>query len=553
MGPYTKQKLQHFITQHDAVPDINPHGPSSPPLQPVDDAASPIRASPPLGLKRDKVLIPTMIPAGIPKPARLGNSSLKAVDDPRTRHLTSQPRDGLAGVRPGWESAPPLSTTPDSSRDKNDGGLRERWEEQSNVQSLFSDIVQSRSSSDHGSIDREDTRSDILDDRPRARRGRETHGSSKGDLAKKRHSEGLPQLKSEKGQLELAVLDARGLSTSMITHAPKDKVPEAPTYQQNPFDTTSEEASPQLHRERGFLHSRFPHRGNNTTKGRTHVERAAFHMDAAKQLSPEKFDGETDAIHPQIFAKPNRIQSISDQRPVAQSRTKNVAHIEVPEVDSESDESDHSPLEQDYVHQPTPGAFNSAAANNDATVIFSPQQHIVPIKAARVAVAKEITAQATLVPRSNGQQPLSKKRRFSADYDDAALQKMSFVELQKEPFDHDPTKQLAKSPTKPPADNLGERLEFYTAQDEEAQGQFFQQMSLRDWEDSGDWFLGRFADIVQQMREARQDKRKMVEQYEKEVSNREEAVRRKKESIERKLSKLKHDGTAMMEGKGIDD
>lgn len=152
-----------------------------------------------------------------------------------------------------------------------------------------------------------------------------------------------------------------------------------------------------------------------------------------------------------------------------------------------------------------------------------------------------------------GQQSPTKKRRRDIDYDDADLERMSFAELQNEPFDHDPAREVPQSPAKPPADNLGDRLKFYDGKDENIQAQFFTEMPVRDWEESGDWFLEQFGDIVKRMREARQAKRKMVEQYETEISNREEVVRRKKENIDRKLSKLKHDGDAMMKGKELDD
>lgn len=125
---------------------------------------------------------------------------------------------------------------------------------------------------------------------------------------------------------------------------------------------------------------------------------------------------------------------------------------------------------------------------------------------------------------------------------------MNFAELQNEPFDHDPTRQVITSPAKPPADNLDDRLEFYRSKDEDAQAQLFTHMSVREWDDSGDWFLERFSSIVTGMKEARQAKRKIVEQYEKEVSEREEEVRRNKEAIDRKLSKLKHDSSAMLKG-----
>lgn len=141
-----------------------------------------------------------------------------------------------------------------------------------------------------------------------------------------------------------------------------------------------------------------------------------------------------------------------------------------------------------------------------------------------------------------------KKRLRSIDYDEEALRKMNFAELQNEPFDHDPTRQVIMSPAKPPADNLDDRLEFYRSKDEDAQVQLFTQMSVREWDDSGDWFLERFGNIVTKMKEARQAKRKIVEQYETQISEREEEVRRQKETIDRKLSKLKHDSSAMLKG-----
>lgn len=147
----------------------------------------------------------------------------------------------------------------------------------------------------------------------------------------------------------------------------------------------------------------------------------------------------------------------------------------------------------------------------------------------------------------------TKKRHREIDYDDTALKQMSFSELLNEPFDHDPSREVPQSPAKPPADNLGDSLNFYSGKDADTQTQFFTQMPVRDWEDSGDWFLEQFGDIVKRMKEARQDKRRLVENYEAEISSREEAVRRKKESIERKLSKLRHDGDAMMKDKELDD
>lgn len=267
------------------------------------------------------------------------------------------------------------------------------------------------------------------------------------------------------------------------------------------------------------------------------------------KLSPEKYDGHTDAVHPQTFAKSVRVTSISDQHPqIMQS-------IEAPLADSDDDDSDALSKEDDF--EPQHGNLNKPSqrlSQPDATVVFNPQKPVVNQKPQKTVVLQEPGAlQISPMSRYIGQKSPSMKRPRAIDYDDTALQRMSFEELQNEPFDHDPTKEVPQSPAKPPVDNLSDRLKFYGEKDEDSQAHLFAQMSVRDWEDSGDWFLEQFGDVVRRMKEARQAKRAMVEKFETEVSNREEAVRLKKESIDRKLSKLKNDSHAMMKGKELDE
>ncbi|KAF3767399.1 hypothetical protein M406DRAFT_69546 [Cryphonectria parasitica EP155] len=484
------------------------------------------------------------------------------VGTPQFRDSASRPQDEYFGTRPGWESAPPTSSEAEVERDENAGGLRELWEEQSNVHSLFSESLPTRPVSVQDDGDNDDTRSDILVDRPPPRRRRRSHHrASESAPFIGRYKDGktdpgsIPYFTVKNGLLGVGKLDSKGLSTSMITHPPRNTMPDTPHFRQDPFATTSEETSSQPERGGDFLHSSFPYRGSEAAKGLTHVERAVYHMDAAKKLSPEKYDGMTDAIHPQIFAKPDRIHSISDQRPTVGHRPNILQSIEDgPASDSDADESD-GPLQENEFgqHRPTTKKLKQKVVPNDATVVFNPQKPMVPPKPSKTVVMQDEVLQASPMSRFIGQHSSKKKRHRDIDYDDAVLEKMSFADLQNEPFDHDPTKQAVQSPAKPPADNLDEMLQFYRDKSEGAQTQFFTQMSVRDWEDSGDWFLEQFGDIMKRMKQARQDKRKMVEHFETEISNREEAVRCKKESIDRKLSKLRHDGKAMMEGKELND
>ncbi|KAL8371911.1 hypothetical protein RB595_001625 [Gaeumannomyces hyphopodioides] len=149
--------------------------------------------------------------------------------------------------------------------------------------------------------------------------------------------------------------------------------------------------------------------------------------------------------------------------------------------------------------------------------------------------------------------PPAKKRRMSLDYDDHMLHRMSYSELRSEPFDHDPARTTAQ-PAKQPSsgDSLTERLEHYQDQDENAQHQFFSQVSVAEWDECGDWFLERFGEVVGKIKKARRDKRKITTQYEEQVSAREELIRGKMEYIDRTLFSLKQEGEVMMKGKEVD-
>lgn len=444
------------------------------------------------------------------------------------------------------------------NHDENEKGLRELWEEQSNIHSLFSEsapTIPAKLEQDAGYVDDDSTRSDILDNRKPQRRGRHSHSTSdrvpslERNPTHQKSTERRPLFGIGKnGAFISGGIDPKKFSSSMITHAPRNSMPEPAVFRQDPFGSTSGDTSPLPEPRGAFLHSSFPYRGSDAAKGLSHVERAAFHQEAAKKLSPEKYDGVTDTIHPKTFAKSVRITSISDQRPAI------IQSVEPPHLtDVYAEDSDSHSQEDLESHNPSFKAPYQRHSQQDATVVFNPQQPIVPPKPQKTIVSQPEQLQVSPMSRFIDLRSPSKKRRRNIDYDDIVLQKMSFEELQNEPFDHDPTKEVPESPAKPSGDNLSDRLKFYGEKDERSQAQLFTQMSVRDWEDSGDWFLEQFGDVVRKMKEARQAKRRMLEQFEKEVSNREEAVRYKKEKLDWKLAKLKNDSSAMMKDKELDE
>ncbi|KAK8079811.1 hypothetical protein PG997_007629 [Apiospora hydei] len=143
-------------------------------------------------------------------------------------------------------------------------------------------------------------------------------------------------------------------------------------------------------------------------------------------------------------------------------------------------------------------------------------------------------------------QSSSKKRNFEPDYDDGALAAMQYDSLRNEDFDYDPAQAESQSTRLPLQGTLPDKLQHYLDRDQEAQSTFFTSMPVGEWDDAGDWFLEKFGGVMNRLKEARQAKRQMVEDFENEVAEREDAVRHKIGGIDRTLVELKSEGAKMM-------
>lgn len=144
-----------------------------------------------------------------------------------------------------------------------------------------------------------------------------------------------------------------------------------------------------------------------------------------------------------------------------------------------------------------------------------------------------------------------KRRRASPDYDDQALNSMTYGELQQEPFDVDPAKAIVQNGHGAEGDKLEGKLEQSRQQGGKEQQHMFATMSIDDWEASGDWFVDQFAEIMKKMKGARQNKRRMIQDFEDEASHREEAVRLRSEAVDRKLAKMRQNGQRVVEARDI--
>jgi hypothetical protein len=145
---------------------------------------------------------------------------------------------------------------------------------------------------------------------------------------------------------------------------------------------------------------------------------------------------------------------------------------------------------------------------------------------------------------------LDKKRgRASPDYDDTVLVTKSFSELQDEPFDVDPAKTVVFNGHGSNGDNLSKKLSQVQNQSEKERRAYFATMPLEEWEASGDWFVDQFASLMNRFKDARREKRRVVQQFEVEAASREEAVRLRSDAIDRKLAKMRQDGQRVVRGR----
>jgi hypothetical protein len=190
--------------------------------------------------------------------------------------------------------------------------------------------------------------------------------------------------------------------------------------------------------------------------------------------------------------------------------------------------------------------------DEDAESASQEEEHTTPRpKPAKPVVQRtllESSMPATTNFMSNTSRLDRKRRRPSPEYDDVALNSMTFASLRQQPFDFDPSKDGQKG-TGVNADNLEDKLEHFRHLGEKEQHDLFSNMSMENWETSGEWFVHEFSALMQKLLDSRRQKRKIIQEFEQEAANREEAVRLKTQAIDRKLSKMKQDGQRVVEDK----
>jgi Extracellular mutant protein 11 len=139
------------------------------------------------------------------------------------------------------------------------------------------------------------------------------------------------------------------------------------------------------------------------------------------------------------------------------------------------------------------------------------------------------------------------------DYDDEKLKDMKYSDLKAEDWDVIPNPKPFELPAELEGKALGDQIAYYADRiktDEDAV-LFFEQLPTSEWEQAGDWLIEKFADLLKQLKDKRQEKRRITEKFESEIEAREKAVRDKSDLFEKKLKEMQASGEGVLRGKMI--
>ena len=143
-----------------------------------------------------------------------------------------------------------------------------------------------------------------------------------------------------------------------------------------------------------------------------------------------------------------------------------------------------------------------------------------------------------------------RKRSRDLDYSANQLAEMDYQQLHNESFDHVPG-HIAYHGLPDPSLPLPERLHnIYpdkTHKDKAARAKaFFASLTIEQYEECGDLLLDGFRDVMDRLRQTRQQKRKAARAMEEQIAKREEWVRKKRGICELELGRLRSAGTAVV-------
>ncbi|EMC93464.1 hypothetical protein BAUCODRAFT_37147 [Baudoinia panamericana UAMH 10762] len=140
--------------------------------------------------------------------------------------------------------------------------------------------------------------------------------------------------------------------------------------------------------------------------------------------------------------------------------------------------------------------------------------------------------------------PVEAQMERDLEYEPSSLYQMQFNELRAGTFDFPPG--IESSLTF--GDALSDSLEAGLHKTQKLQLEFFKSLTIKQWEECGDWFLDRYGDIMDKLKSSRRERRKAALVFESEVERRHHAVARKRTIMEDALSEMKTSGAQLLQG-----
>ncbi|KAH8590533.1 extracellular mutant protein 11-domain-containing protein [Bisporella sp. PMI_857] len=163
--------------------------------------------------------------------------------------------------------------------------------------------------------------------------------------------------------------------------------------------------------------------------------------------------------------------------------------------------------------------------------------------------------------------PISQEPDLSPYHNDDSLIEMSFSDLKNESWDEDPNTKSLPNRTSPPSSpplteseesrTLEQRfvhiIKKYSGKTEDPQhiaeqSTFFSSLPLDEWDEAGDLFIGRFGDIMNKLKNARQAKRQLFAKAEQELEERERLIKGKSGFLDERLGKMRTGGIGVLQG-----
>lgn len=142
---------------------------------------------------------------------------------------------------------------------------------------------------------------------------------------------------------------------------------------------------------------------------------------------------------------------------------------------------------------------------------------------------------------------------YLPEYSDTTLKKMSYADLEKEPWDRPDDRkvfQLAKPLRE--NDSFKAKMEHYVFKEgQDAQVSFYEQISPEDWDEGGDWFVEKFTELLNEIKLKRAEKKKCTKKFEEEISAREKLVRGKSDYLDKEFKYMRVGGEGILRGKRI--